>query len=104
MKDIETIRKELKQVRYYFAVYDLFANRAGTRLMPPDYIIKMVNDYNERIYTAPIRLRIAFDHLYRLHKTQKIYAQECGVTEKYIQILHKRIVNFFYDSFNKEQN
>lgn len=103
MKTIETIKKELKQVKYYYQMYDLFANRPGTRIIPPDYVIQMVNDYGHRIFGASIRLRMAYDHLFLLGKTQKEYAKECGVTEKYIQILNRRIVNFFYDSFNKEQ-
>ena len=102
MKDIETIKKELKQVKYYYAMHDLFANRKGTRLIPPEHVVNMVNDYGRRIFGAPIRLRMAYDNLYRLCKRQKDYAQECGVTDKYIQILHKRIIVFFYNSFNKE--
>ena len=27
MKDIETIKKELKQVKYYYSMHDLFANQ-----------------------------------------------------------------------------
>lgn len=103
MKDIETIKKELKQVKYYYAMFALFANQKNTRIIPPESVVNMVNDYGHRIFSAPIRLRIAYDNLYRLCKRQKDYAQECGVTDKYIQILHKRIINFFYDSFNKEQ-
>ena len=102
MKNIETIKSELKQVKYYYYVYELFVGKSGSRLIPPDYIVALVNEYSQRIFGAPIRLRMTFDNLYRLSKSQKQYAQECGVTEKYIQILNKRIVNFFYESFNKE--
>lgn len=103
MKDIETIKQELQIVKYYYAAYDTFYNRVGSRFSPPDSVIKIANEYSQRIFEAPIRLRMAFDHLYRLNKSQKKYAEECGVTDKYIQILNKRIINFFYDTFNKEQ-
>ena len=41
---------------------------------------------------APKRLKTVFDELYVLAKTQKAYAAERGVTEKYIQILNKRLL------------
>ncbi len=103
MKTIETIKKELKELKYYYAMSVLYANKKHVRLLPPESLIKMVKDYDRRISHAPIRLRLAYDNLYHLGKRQKDYAQECGVTDKYIQILNKRIVVFFYNSFNKEQ-
>ena len=103
MKTIETIKTELKEVKYYYAMCALFANDKHTRILPPENVVNMVKDYGRRISHAPIRLRLAYDNLYRLGKRQKDYAQECGVTDKYIQILNKRIVVYFYNSFNKEQ-
>ncbi len=84
-------------------MYDVFYNRVGSRFAPPESVIKRANDYSQRNFGAPIRLRMAFDHLYRLCKSQKAYAQECGVTDKYIQILNKRIVVYLFNSLNKEQ-
>ena len=71
MKNIETIKAELKQVKYYYYVYELFVGKSGSRLIPPDYIVALVNEYSQRIFCAPIRLRMAFDNLYRLSKSQK---------------------------------
>ena len=41
---------------------------------------------------APKRLKTVFDEMYVKAKTQKAYAAERGVTEKYIQILNKRLL------------
>ena len=35
-------------------------------------------------------------------KNKKEYAEECGVSEKYIQIFHKRIIAYLHDNLNKE--
>lgn len=50
----------------------------------------------------PKRLKTVFDELYVKAKTQKAYAAERGVTEKYIQILNKRLLLFLQTTMADE--
>lgn len=103
MINMETIRHNLKEVKCYYSMQHLFVSKGRTQLLPPDYLVKRVTEYEKIMQAAPLRLRLAYDNLYRLHKTQKEYALDCGVSEKYIQILNKRIIVFIFNFYNKEQ-
>jgi len=51
--------------------------------------------YEKHIVNAPKRLQDVYNELYRQGKAQKIVAIEWHVTEKYIQILNKRLIVYF---------
>ena len=102
MIEMKTIRIYLQSIKYYYADQALRG-----RVYPnitfkgyPEDIVKIVKKYEMIIDKAPICLRLAYTGLYRCLKTQKKYAEERGVTEKYIQILHKRIIVYLYKHLN----
>ena len=105
MIKIETIRKNLQEIQSYYRIMEMYARcYPRSKLIYPDCFLKMLNQYDMLMDKSPMRIRLAYMNLYRCFKKQKTYAQECGVTEKYIQILNKRIIVYLFNSLNKEQN
>lgn len=96
MKSLEQIRKELKQIREAFR-YGLKLEQFGCVTYPKNFKA-MAETYIAASEQAPKRLKTVFDELYVHAKTQKIYAAERGVTEKYIQILNKRLLLYLQSS------
>ena len=104
MIEIETIRKNLQDIKTYYKIAEMYAREyPRTKIFFPDELMKIVKQYDKIMDKAPMRIRLAYINLYRCFKKQKVYAQECGVTDKYIQILNKRIIVYLFNSLNKEQ-
>ncbi len=104
MIEIETIRKNLQDVKTYYQITEMYAREyPRSKIIFPEELMKVVKQYDKIMDKAPVRLCLAYINLYRCFKKQKKYAQECGVTDKYIQILHKRIIVYLFNSLNKEQ-
>ena len=59
------------------------------------FFIDTTGMYERYIVNAPKRLQDVYEDLYRQGKAQKIVAIEWHVTEKYIQILNKRLILYF---------
>lgn len=90
MRSLEQIRKDLKQIQGAFR-YGLKREQFGCVTYPKNFQA-MAEEYITASEQAPKRLKMVFDELYVKAKTQKAYAAERGVTEKYIQILNKRLL------------
>ena len=104
MIEIETIRKNLQDVKTYYQIREMYDREyPRTKVIFPDELMKIVKQYDKIMFSAPLRIRLAYINLYHCFKKQKVYAQECGVTDKYIQILHKRIIVYLFNKLNKEK-
>ena len=90
MKTLNQIRREMKLIRGAFR-YGLTREQFD-RITYPQNFKTMAETYIAASEHAPKRLKTVFDELYVHAKTQKAYAAERGVTEKYIQILNKRLL------------
>ena len=101
MKTLEQIRKDLKQIQDAFR-YGLKREQFGCVSYPKKFQT-MAESYLTVSEQAPKRLKTVFDELYVKAKTQKVYAAERGVTEKYIQILNKRLLLFLQAAMADEQ-
>ena len=93
MKTLSEIRTDLKHIRLY--------HRYRQKISHPSKIIVIPNLKNSlKIYANTIKtarkpLQRTYDGLYIRVLTQKALALEWGVTEKYIQILNKRLILLF---------
>ncbi len=104
MIEIETIRKNLQSIKTHYQISEMYARcYHRSKIIFPEETMKIVKEYDKIMDKAPMRIRLAYINLYRCFKKQKAYAQECGVTDKYIQILNKRIIVYLFNSLNKEQ-
>ncbi len=93
MKSIEEIRQDLRNIQVYYrskSLFDDFAKSIGKYAF---YDTKAI--YEKHIENAPKRLQDVYNGLYRQAKAQKVVALEWKVTEKYIQILNKRLILYF---------
>jgi antitoxin component HigA of HigAB toxin-antitoxin module len=90
MKTLQEIRDELKMIReYHFA---LFSAGNGAEILVPNDIARLMESYSRAVQDAPKPVRRAYRGLYERGCTQKALAVEWGVTEKYVQILNKRLL------------
>lgn len=93
MKSIEEIRKDLRNIQVYYrskALFDDFAKNIGKYTFYDTIAL-----YEKYIENAPKRLQDVYNGLYKQAKAQKVVALEWKVTEKYIQILNKRLILYF---------
>lgn len=105
MIEIETIRKNLQDVKNDYTIMEMYAREyPRSKIIFPKELMKVVKQYDKIMDKTPIHLRLAYINLYRCFKKQKMYAQECGVTDKYIQILHKRIIVYILIHLIRRKN
>lgn len=90
MKNLQEIRDELKIIReYHFA---LSSAGKGVEILVPSDIKRFMESYSRAVKSAPKPVQRAYSGLYERGLTQKALAAEWGVTEKYVQILNKRLL------------
>ena len=96
------IRQDLKQIKEYFHYYEMI--KRAVRNNTVIQMEQLVKRYIQLIQNAPKRLGDVFYELYVGDKTQKKLSQEWNVTEKYIQILNKRLIVWLEQAMTQEQN
>ena len=90
MKNLQEIREELKLVReYHFA---LSSAEKGVEILVPEDIRRLMENQSLAVKRAPKPIQRAYSGLYERGCTQRVLAAEWGVTEKYVQILNKRLL------------
>ena len=95
MKSIEEIRQTLRDIQVYYRNKALFDNYSNTICKYAFY--DTIELYEKHVVNAPKRLQDVYNGLYKQAKAQKVVALEWKVTEKYIQILNKRLILYFQD-------
>ncbi len=102
MLTLKEIRKDLKDIKYYYSRQKLFeevSERVGSNT-----VIVTVNKYNEAIKLATPKLFDLYVSLYVKNHTQESFADELGFTPEYIQMLNKKLLKFFQSNLAKEVN
>ncbi len=93
MKNLQEIREELKLVREYN--FALRSAEKGAEIIIPAEIKELLEYYAQVVKGAPKPVQRAYQGLYEKGCTQRALASEWGVTEKYVQILNKRLLLYF---------
>lgn len=99
MKSLKEIRKELREIKYYFArkksmdasFVDIGENR----------VVKLIDQYNEIAKTAPPKLYDLYVSLYIKSHTQTSISTDLGYTSNYIYQLNRMLLNYFFKEINK---
>lgn len=86
------VRSDLKDIRYYYAMKDLFDRSSKT--VKPLAIIEKVAKYNEAMEKAPARLYILYVSLYLENNTQVALAEEWQFTTDYMKELNTKLIRF----------
>lgn len=92
MLTINQVREDLKEIRYYYSMQDLFDSAANT--IKPLALLNKVERYNAVIKTAPARLYILYIELYVKNTTQRELAYAWGYERVYITELNKRLIKY----------
>ena len=90
MKNLQEIRAELKMFREYHFAFK--SAEKGAEILVPDDIKRLMDNYSRAVKSAPKPIQRAYRGLYERGLTQKALSAEWGVTEKYVQILNKRLL------------
>lgn len=99
MKTLKEIRKDLREIKYYFArkksmdasFVDIGENR----------VVNLIDKYNEIIKTAPPKLYDLYVSLYIKSHTQTTIASDMGYTSNYIYQLNRMLLNYILKEINK---
>ena len=87
MLTINQVREDLKEIRYYYSMQELFDSAANT--VKPVAILNKVERYNAAIKAAPARLYILYISLYVKNNTQAALADDWGYTREYIKEINQ---------------
>ena len=93
MIELSTIRKDLKEIRYYYARKSMFDD-AVKRTGFVNEIKDKVYMYNEVMQKASPRLYDLYYSLYIKNHTQESLSEELGYTPQYVQRLNKRLLKY----------
>lgn len=92
MLTINQVREDLKEIRYYYSMQELFDSAANT--VKPVAILNKVERYNAAIKAAPARLYILYVSLYVKNNTQAALADDWGYTREYIKEINQKLVEY----------
>ncbi len=92
MKSLNEIRKDLKQIRFYYANQkdiERFSESVGE-----NFIVNIVKQYNEAVCNAPIQLYYLYCCLYFNNNSQEVVAEDWSCSTTYIKKLNKSLCEF----------
>lgn len=93
MKTLESIRSDLKEIRYYYSRKKVF-DEAKVITGKINSIESKANTYNLAAQNASPKLYDLYYSLYAQSHTQESLAEALGYTPEYIQMLHKQLLLF----------
>ena len=100
MITIETIKRELEGIRYYYGRREVFDKAFDS--VGKNAILQTVSKYNEAICSAPPKIYEMYVSLYVECCTYEAAAEALCYSVNYVYKTNKKIVNFFYNEMNKE--
>ncbi len=100
MIELSTIRKDLKEIRYYYVRKSLFDDAVKRTGFVND-IKDKVYRYNEVMRKASPRLYDIYYSLYIKNHTQESLSEELGYTPEYIQVLNKKLLKFLQSAIKE---
>ena len=96
----ETVRKDLEDIRYYYARKETFDNSFDG--IGKNAILNTVERYNRAICDASPKLYEMYVCLYVRCCTYDGAAEALGYSNNYIYKTNMKIIDFFYNEFTKE--
>lgn len=90
---VDQVREELKDVKIFYARKDFIDNFVDNNVIAR--IKENVQKYDTLILCAPEKLFNLYVALYREGYTQFSYSKHTGHNERYVQRLHKELLQYF---------
>ena len=91
------IKKDLKDIRFYYENYEMFCNAART--VGENRIVKTVEKYNKSIEFTPPKLYKIYLVLYSKGASLKSVAYDLNYSVAYIEKLNKQLLNYLFEYF-----
>lgn len=99
MVERDQIRRELRDIRYYYSKKNMFD--AAFKETGGNNITELVQKYNLSIKEASPRLYDIYISLYMKGNTQEGVAEEILYSSFYVYKLNNKLVKYFYKKFNE---
>ena len=90
MLSANTIREDLKNIRYFYSRKDIF-EKASTSI-GENTILEKIERYNKAVRSAPPRLYDLYASLYLENNTQESLSQKLGYTIEHISRLNSQLI------------
>ena len=97
---INTIREDLKDIRYYFSRKDFFEKVYSK--VGENAINEKIEKFNDIVRFAPPRLYDIYVSLYLENNTQESLAEKLGYSLVYISQLNRQLIRFFLTQFKEK--
>lgn len=94
----QEIRRDLKDIRYYYSKQKLFEDASKTIVQ--NTVLEKVSKYNQAMKDAPARLFSIYISLYVQNNTQTALAYDWGFSIEYIKLLSKQLCEFLQQVLN----
>ena len=102
MLSLETIRNDLKDIRYYYSRKSVFDNAESS--VGKTFMLKKIEIYNKAVCSAPPRLYDLYVSLYLENNTQDSLSYKLGYTFEYISRLNKKLLEFLQKNIIEEND
>ena len=101
MVTIESIRKDLEDIQYYYIKYDAFQKAFDS--VGKNDIMKLVAKYNEIMCTAPIRVYEIYVALYVECCTYQVAAEKLCFSITHVYKMNKKVLAYLYEYLNRKE-
>ena len=95
MKTEEEIRKDLKEIRFYYVNYDMF--RKAANVVGENRVVCLASKYNEAMKMAPAKLYKLYVCLYLNGGTLKYVSYDLGYSRVYIEKSNKKLQEYLFE-------
>lgn len=102
MKDLNTIRNELDDIKYYYSRKSAL-DKALETLKEKSKIMYLVEQYNDIMTKASPKLFDIYYSLYIKNHTQESFSEELGYSDDFVYRTHKQLLSFLQKEFNKDK-
>ena len=92
MLDLNTIRNDLKNIRYYYSRKEIFDKAECS--VGKNCMLEKVKIYNDAVCMAPPRLYDLYVSLYLQNNTQESLSEKLGYTYEHISRLNSKLILF----------
>lgn len=100
MLSLETIRNDLKDIRYYYSRKAVFDNAEIS--VGKTSLLKKIEVYNKAVCSAPPRLYDLYVSLYLNNHTQDSLSEKLGYTFEYVSRLNTKLIKFLQKNIADE--
>lgn len=97
MTDRKTIRADLREIRYYYSMKDLFDRMS--KIVKPVKLLEKVDRYNRAMQFASARMYVLYCSLYLENNSQTTLAYDWQYSADYMKDLNNKLIDYLQTAF-----